>query len=293
MGSKSDIVENIMRLLPKSENFYDLFGGGFAVTHAAILFKKAKTYHFNEIKPDTVDLIQRAIRGEFSYSNFKPPWVSREEFFARKDTDAYVRLFWSFGNDQKYYLFGEDIEPYKKSLHMAVVFDEFDDIAIKALGFKAWPFGVKSINKRRLVVRYLVKKMNPKLKPTQLQQLQQLQQLERLEQLERLQANILWTSKDYREIEIKNDSVVYCDPPYAGTADYDNESAFNHKEFWDWARLVRQPMFVSEYTVPSDFRVVGKYHRKTKMSQKGMTKTKPELLVCNQIAYDLCFKPKT
>lgn len=86
-----------------------------------------KHFHYNEIESSTVELVKAAIRGDFNEKKFKPAWISREEFFAQKDQDAYVRICWSFGNNQKDYIFSKEIELYKKSLHMAIVFDEFDD----------------------------------------------------------------------------------------------------------------------------------------------------------------------
>lgn len=295
IGSKSDIADKILRLIPKCETFVDLFGGGFAMTHAAIVHKKAKHYLFNELQSSNVDLIQKAIRGEFGYKTFKPEWISREEFFAQKESDPYVRICWSFGNNQKTYLFSKEIEPYKRALHNAVVFGVFDEIAEKALGFKSWPFGVQSIQKRRLLVRYMVKKRNPKLTSSELQQLrqlEQLQQLERLQQLQQLeqleQLNITWSSLSYEQVKIPESSIVYCDPPYKGTAEYLTE--FNHTDFWNWVRESKHPVFVSEYTVPHDFKVILKINKKTRLSGAGVTSTKPELLACNDVAHKMFFK---
>lgn len=33
MGSKKKIMETLQRYFPPADNFYDLFGGGFSVTH--------------------------------------------------------------------------------------------------------------------------------------------------------------------------------------------------------------------------------------------------------------------
>ena len=41
MGSKNDIAEQIIQIVPQARNFYDLFAGGCAVTHAAN-FKEAQ-----------------------------------------------------------------------------------------------------------------------------------------------------------------------------------------------------------------------------------------------------------
>ena len=53
---------------------------------------------------------------------------------------------------------------------------------------------------------------------------------------------------DYREIDISN-SVIYCDPPYRGTAEY-ADNGFNHNEFDDWVRKLKYDVFISEYDAP-------------------------------------------
>ena len=58
------------------------------------------------------NLFINAIRGKYKDEK---RWISREDFFKLKDTDAYVRLCWSFGNNCRGYLYNEDIEPYKKA----------------------------------------------------------------------------------------------------------------------------------------------------------------------------------
>lgn len=57
----------------------------------------------------------------------------------------------------------------------------------------------------------------------------------------------------YDELDIPDDSIVYCDPPYANTTKYLND--FNSGLFWDWVRSmsVRHAVFVSEYEAPDDF----------------------------------------
>lgn len=57
---------------------------------------------------------------------------------------------------------------------------------------------------------------------------------------------------DYREIFIPSGSLVYCDPPYAGTTGYGSE--FDSEEFWTWAQMLASAhgcdVYVSEYTAP-------------------------------------------
>lgn len=275
MGSKAGIAPSICMNFPAAEHFYDLFGGGFSISHYMIENKsnKFKYFHYNEIKADIVKLVEQAINGDFNYSKFKQPWVSRKDFFANLD-NAYIRCCWSFGNNQRGYLFGEDIEAYKKSLHMAIVFDEFDSLSATVLWFNKWPAIAKTIKQRRyylsqklywfnknkeipkILYQFLsekqLKEIGNKDNLQQLERLEQLARLERLQQLERLQRlqrlqRLTCTSKDYRQVEILPDSVVYCDIPYQGTSDY---GEFNHKEFFDWAASRQFPVYISEYNVP-------------------------------------------
>lgn len=285
MGSKAQICDELMEILPKSENFYDLFGGGFSVTHAAVVHKKAKHYFFNEITGGPVELVKKAINGEFSYKNFKPHFISREEFFEKKDSCPYTRIVWSFGNNQKDYLFSKELEGKKKSLHNAVVFDTFDETAKDLLKLDKWPDGLKHIKNKRLFCRQrLVQMGHDGLK--QLQQLERIEQLERLEQLQKLEGldhTISFSALDYRDVEIKPNSIVYCDPPYINTQKY--TVSFSHKDFYEWARKSTHPIFISEYTMPNDFRKIAGLGVKSTLSAIGATSARENVYV-NKAAAD-------
>ena len=45
---------------------------------------------------------------------------------------------------------------------------------------------------------------------------------------------VLFKSGSYLELEIPDNSFIYCDPPYANTCKYKDD--FNHDVFWDWCR---------------------------------------------------------
>jgi len=284
MGGKSDIIPSLALNFPKADNFYDLFGGGFSVTHYLVTHKRHryKNFYYNEPAIGVVDLVKDAVAGKYSYDVFKPPWVSREDFFKHKENNAYIRLIWSFGNDQDSYLFGQDIEEYKRSLHMAVVFDMFNETAKKALGINEWPAKYKTIYQRRLYVRNKVR--IKKGKPEQLQQLERLEQLERLQQLERLNktknVNINFSALSYEQVKIEPNSIIYCDIPYAGTKQY--TIPFDHKKFFDWAANHDCPVFISEHAIKDNrFKLIYEIDRKTRMSSKGQIDGKPERLYWN------------
>lgn len=111
MGSKNFIAKWVIDNLPCATTFVDLFAGGCAVTHAALLSGKYKRFIANDIN-DTPKLFLDAIAGK--YRN-ECHWISREEFFARKDTDAYIRTCWSFGNNGSAYIYmAKTLKPFVK-----------------------------------------------------------------------------------------------------------------------------------------------------------------------------------
>jgi site-specific DNA-adenine methylase len=310
MGSKDKICEEIIRIFPKADNFYDLFGGGFSVTHAMLLRRRNhfKYFHFNEISPGICDLIKNAIAGKYNYDVFKPPFVSRNEFFANLDTDPMIKIIWSFGNNGRGYIFSKEIEPYKRSMHNSIVFNDFDELAEKTLGLKKFNDGY-TIFQKRLFLRHKIEFYRKTKVPEflwpflnesdlkivkanktadnfkclqQLQRLQQLEQLERLELLERLERINFYTAS-YENVPIKENSVIYCDIPYKGTADYDGE--FNHKAFFDWADAQKNPVFISEYNIDDErFKLVFKTQKRSLFSSKNKYLVKTEKVYGNKAA---------
>lgn len=69
----------------------------------------------------------------------------------------------------------------------------------------------------------------------------------------RAMPSLTLSSLPYTELEIPENSVIYCDPPYEGTRQYKNEG-FDHGRFWRWAEAMseRNTVFVSEYSTRSD-----------------------------------------
>ena len=113
-GSKDKIAEWIVDILPEAECFVDLFGGGGAVIDCAMQSRKYQRGLYNELEPLIYKGFTMAIHGEFKNEK---RWISREDFFKLKDSDPYVAICWSFGNDCKTYLYSPEIERFKKHLH--------------------------------------------------------------------------------------------------------------------------------------------------------------------------------
>ena len=118
MGSKNSIAQKIVDFLPKAEHFYDLFGGGGAITHCALLSGKYKYIHYNELNPLIYKGFQMFVNGEFKDEK---RWISREDFNALKDSEPYVAICFSFGNNLKAYLYDKKLNPLKKLYIMQFV----------------------------------------------------------------------------------------------------------------------------------------------------------------------------
>ena len=146
-GSKNGIVEWIVDNLPPAEVFCDLFFGGGAVTHRAMLTGKYKRFIINDIDARLPKLFIDCAYGKYTVENH-PEWISREEFNLRKIDDAYIALVWSFGNNGKDYLYGTDIEDMKHAYHKVVYDGEID--ALKSYGYK-----LSKSNKKNVYDRYL------------------------------------------------------------------------------------------------------------------------------------------
>lgn len=196
-------------------------------------------------------------------------WVSREKFFNVLENpwnyeDYYVwfiQCIWSFWNNQKWYLYWKDREELKKSADDLVVKKEVNDLIKKLIPKKYidWILKQDSIWKRRIAMSKVWKVLWNKL-----EWLQRLLNLERLERLENKENILKFSSESFEKIEIPKNAVVYCDPPYQNTQSY-SEWWFNHKEFWEYIRNLSKTnkVFVSEYTAPSDFKVIYEFSQKS------------------------------
>ena len=264
-GSKSRIAKQIVDCLPYADNFYDLFAGGCAVTHAAMESGKYDNFVINDIDGRGCQLFTDAIQGK---CRNRTEWISREEFHDKKATDPFIAIVWSFNNDMNTYIYGAEIEEAKHALHKYIV--DNDNSYLSSLGIifdNFCPYPVEQVHKRRLwtVKEVQAQLLNLKrvemenlenfdrangLEGGRLQELERCNHLQHLESLQRLES----LRGDYREVEIKPNSVVYCDIPYKGTntGGYD---AIDYEAFYEWAESIASDdvkVFISEYDMPRD-----------------------------------------
>ena len=84
---------------------------------------------------------------------------------------------------------------------------------------------------------------------------------------------------DFRDIEIPDNAVVYCDPPYKDTRKYKGVSDFPYDEYYDWCREngKRAKFFMSEAYMPNDFSIVWEKEVRQQLD-KSNRKYRPERL---------------
>ena len=149
-GSKNKLAMRIVGLLPSRTHLYDVFCGGCAVTHAAMMGRKFKEFHINDINWMCPQFFKDVLEGKYDNDT---RWISREDFFRLKDTDPYVAFVWSFGNNLRDYIYGKDVEPLKKAIHFAVFYADYS--LAKALGHDlSFIDGITDLQQRYLSVKH-------------------------------------------------------------------------------------------------------------------------------------------
>ena len=226
-GNKSRIADIIISILPTGNRFVDLFGGGGAMTHCALLSDKWQYFLYNDINKMITTLFMDAIYGKY---HDEKRVITRQDFEELKDSDPYVKYIWSFGNNGTGYLWGADIEDIKCTACHSLM-DE-------------------TLNERRLAYRRLILMLKEKRISSmdRLQSIEHLQALTQLEALQRLEALQI----DYRDYQYQDGDVVYCDVPYEqinkNSCD-DYGLSFNSKEFYEWVKSRDYPVYFSSYEI--------------------------------------------
>jgi DNA adenine methylase len=81
---------------------------------------------------------------------------------------------------------------------------------------------------------------------------------------------IKFIHSNYQDLEIPENSLIYCDPPYENTTGYKDD--FNHLDFWQWCRNKAKEghkVFISEYNAPGDFKCIWEKELKTPISKNS------------------------
>lgn len=306
-GSKNKLAERIVRLLPRRTNLVDLFCGGCAISHAALLMGKFEHIYINDINWMCPTLFMDALQGKYANDT---RWISREDFFRLRDTDPYVAMVWSFGNNMRDYLYSKEIEPLKKAIHYALFFSDYS--LAKALGHDlSFVDAIKDVQQRYRSVRQYFsqfghfqqqsfeggeyprdwkrwsdskhapsfKKKNPKTTSGG--------RTQRAHKQPYTYCNtksghttcpeihvgkklpITPSVLSYEQVVIPPDSVIYCDIPYESTNKYNKAENFDYERFYTWTESQTPPVFISSYQMPTDrFDCIAEYSHRSTLNDK-------------------------
>ena len=269
MGSKRKLANKIVGFIidenPNVKYVYDLFGGGGAISFEFLKYPQVEKVIYNELNTGIVELLKDVLYNGVTEKYNQ--WVDRETFMKHKNDNDWFgglcKCIWSFGNSQASYLFGKDIEEYKKNYHLVVVnkinkLTEMKEF-IESYVFKKYNIK-ENINlimpvennlyKRKLEIRKQLNIYEKDCKLNQLRQLQQLQQLERLQQLQQLQQleRLEILNYSYENININtpiNETIIYLDPPYENTGKYQND--IKHNLLYEWIKKSPYKIYLSSY----------------------------------------------
>lgn len=92
--------------------------------------------------------------------------------------------------------------------------------------------------------------------------------------------DVVFYNLDYKDVNIPEGSLVYCDIPYRNTTQYCKEEVgvFNHNEFYQWVKdnSDKYDIYISEYkeNVPNDFEIVWELESKQSLRNSKNEKAK-------------------
>lgn len=88
---------------------------------------------------------------------------------------------------------------------------------------------------------------------------------------------------DYKDFSNVENTLIYCDPPYANTTGYGFDKGFDHDEFWNWVRKVSEKniVLVSEYNAPEDFKIIYEKTLTTTLDKNSRKKDVERLFILN------------
>lgn len=258
VGSKKKISKKIAQIIAQNfgtdKPFYDLFGGGGAVSLEMTL-NGFEDVHYNELDSMTFAAFKAALYEDFDVRDLI---VSRDVFFNIRNNehdgiDELKLLVNSFGNDRKSYIYAKSFSEEKTELALKIVHEE-----------EKWQ-EYKKTSTYKQNMNNVVENMR------RLQQIERIQQIERVKQVNE---HIYINNEDYTSFNDLNGTIIYLDPPYENAANTYKTGSFDSNAFYDWAYEMSKNniVIISSYEV-SDERFEPVFEFKTArstLSAKGV-----------------------
>lgn len=213
MGSKQKLVDRIVPFILNRHkgvtDFYDLFGGGGSVSFYVLQrYPQIKT-HYNELNTAIVELLRHIQQNGEIPTDFVPRAIFSQNINKNDWFAGFLQCCWTYGNNQRSYLYSREVEEFKHKYHDTVFGDSSN---LEWLENYINNRFVKDGGLRRTIRLYL----NPEKYDTPYKrrialsrqlpvarQLEHLTRIERLQQLQRLNlSNLIISNSDYRAVEL-------------------------------------------------------------------------------------------
>ncbi len=262
-GSKNAIAEWVVNYLPPAEDLYDLFAGGGAITHAAALTGKWETIHASDVN-DVITLLPQAIDGTLTHTH---RWIGHDAFFTEKGKNPFIRLLWSFSDDQKSYLYSKSKEGMLQAVHYGVMHNDW--IMLRqinpVLADTAEKMTAHEGNWYNRYLLWLIASRNVTGKPIRHQYCERLNRCENLQKIKiQSKSNLIFEIASYDAVEIAKNSVIYCDIPYKNTSKY--LVNFDYNAFHEWTKKQENIVIISSYDMPAGYACIAEKNKRVALS---------------------------
>jgi len=276
-GSKSAIAEWVVAQMPPAEVFVDLFAGGCAVTHCAMLSGKYKKFVANDITPVPSAFLKAV---EFGVEDLR--FVSRQDF--QSCDDWLTKIIYSFGNNCREYMYSPQNEELARAIHLSVFEHHHEPLSeLTGLNIEYYIKDMGWFEAYTLLKKLISQTVGGDGRAVHIERINRIKALNN-PVLRQKAKNLLVVQGDYRNLEIPKNSVCYCDIPYSDTAKYHNE--FEHQEFYRWCKTQNQHLYISEYKMPDDFTEISRTKKLNQMSASTNFKNTERLFTYNSPIYN-------
>lgn len=306
-GSKNRIADKIIDILPPAHTLVDLFAGGCAITHAALLSGKYQRIIANDLSQFPA-LFIGAAKGTLDLT---PRWIDRETFHETKASDPLTALIYSFSNKTDTYAFSREIEPYMHAVFKVITSETIEElrlafrIAITELFryLRTQSGGTIHLSEKTYAGGKRVESFSflggngENKNATRFGAIESLERLQRISAIERLQRisalglplieRLTVSRLDYRRVTIPQGAIIYADPPYCGTTKYATVGAFDSEAFYAWAASHPSPIFISEYNAPPPFVKIAEFKVRKILNNATHNKYAAERLYANPPALEM------
>lgn len=257
VGNKGQLASDIIDILPTGSRLVDVFGGGGSISLHAYDSRKWDEIVYNELNKSVFALFKELTSGNSGIDFFDFIIPKREELKKlveryKHDTlsveDTVKLIAWSFSNNMKNFLWSGKCEGGQASTEQLKI--EFTKECFESYG------------KRDSIENFYdyCRKM-------------------RKERLQQSNPLIIYSSLDYKQVQLSEDDVVYLDPPYAhsGSSLSMYKEVFNNDEFIEWYQsLPNEHIYISGYEQLPNTEIV---YRKVKHSMTAKGTRRQELLM--------------